>query len=110
MKKKFQKILESLGFVDKAKKNELTQEDWVKIAEAYKTAHGADFYEDMRTAETDAKTAKENAEKAASHDAALALLNENEVRVKQSKKRSKPSSTKTKNSKPKRNPMNRKTK
>ena len=40
MKKKFQKTLESLGFIDKAKKNELTQEDWVKIAEAYKTAHG----------------------------------------------------------------------
>ena len=50
MKKKFQKTLESLGFIDKAKKNELTQEDWVKIAEAYKTAHGTDFYEDMRTA------------------------------------------------------------
>jgi hypothetical protein len=80
MKKKLQKILESLGFIDKAKKNELTQEDWVKIAEAYKTAHGTDFYEDMRTAENDAKTAKENAEKAASHDAALALLNDAEVK------------------------------
>jgi hypothetical protein len=80
MKKKLQKILESLGFIDKAKKNELTQEDWVKIAEAYKTAHGTDFYEDMRTAENDVKTAKENAEKVASHDAALALLNENEIK------------------------------
>jgi hypothetical protein len=82
MKEKIKKIFESLGFIDKAKKDELTNEDWVKIAEAYKTAHGADFYEDMRTAETDAKTAKENAEKAASHDAALALLNENEVKGK----------------------------
>ncbi|MDR1629935.1 MAG: hypothetical protein LBS36_06955 [Oscillospiraceae bacterium] len=82
MKEKIKKILESLGFIDKAKKNELTNEDWVKIAEAYKKAHGKDFYEDMRAAENDAKTAKENEEKATSHDAALALLNENEVQGK----------------------------
>ncbi|MDR1198348.1 MAG: hypothetical protein LBK94_04960 [Prevotellaceae bacterium] len=76
MKKKLQKILASLGFIDKAKNRELTQEDWDKIAESYKKEFGADFYEDMRTAETDAKTAEENAQKAQSHDAALNLLND----------------------------------
>jgi hypothetical protein len=76
MKKKLQKILNSLGFVDKAKNKELTQEDWVKIAESYKTEFGADFYEDMRTAENDVKTAEENAEKARHHDMALDLLND----------------------------------
>jgi hypothetical protein len=80
MKKKLQKILGSLGFIDKAKNKELTSEDWGKIAESYKAEHGTDFYEDMRVAEEDAETAAENQQKANAHDAALALLAENKVK------------------------------
>lgn len=39
-KKMFMQILQSLGFVDKAKKNELTEDDWVKIDAAFKEKHG----------------------------------------------------------------------
>ena len=76
MKKKLEKILTSLGLIDKAKTKQLTQEDWTKIVESYKTEFGTDFYEDMKAAETAAVEAEDNKQKAAKHDAALAMLNE----------------------------------
>ena len=78
MKKKILDILKNLDWTDKAKKNELTKEEWDKIAEAYKTAHGTDFYDDMKKTEADAKTVEEDKKKAASHDAVLALLGDAE--------------------------------
>ena len=66
-KEKFQAILEALGFVDKAKKSELTNEDWDKIVASYNETHKSDFYADM-TADAD------KAKKAAQHDAALQLI------------------------------------
>lgn len=66
-KEKFQAILVALGFVDKAKKSELSNEDWEKIVASYKETHQTDFYADM-TADA------EQVKKAAQHDAALLLL------------------------------------
>lgn len=66
-KEKFQAILVALGFVDKAKKSELTDEDWVQIEASYNETHKSDFYADM-TANA------EQVKKAAQHDAALLLL------------------------------------
>lgn len=67
MKQKFQKVLEILGLVDKAKNQELSAEDWKKIAESYQKQFNSDFYADM--AKTD-----ETIRKAAAHDRALELL------------------------------------
>lgn len=68
-KKRFSKVLETLGLTAKAKAGELTKEEWDKIAASYKESHKVDFYVDMAA---DAQ----NAEKAKAHDAALALLAE----------------------------------
>lgn len=68
-KEKFQAILAALGFVDKAKTSELTNDDWAKIVASYNETHKSDFYADMN-AEAD------QAKKAAAHDAALLLLAE----------------------------------
>jgi len=66
-KEKFNTILQELKLADKAKKRELTQEDWEKIAEAYQKKYGSDFYDDQETEET--------AERRGSiHRAALNLL------------------------------------
>ena len=65
----------ALGFIDKAKSGELTQEDWNKISKNYQETHGSDFYEDMNAEKANAEKAAQDAEKAAQHDAALALLN-----------------------------------
>lgn len=67
-KERLQKVLQALGFGDKAKNNELSAEDWKKIEASYKETHGSDLYADM-------KENKEQAEKANAHDEALKLLN-----------------------------------
>lgn len=65
--KKFQAILEKLGFVDKAKNKELSKEDWKQIEESFKETYSQDFYEAMNED-------KEQAKKAKQYDAALAML------------------------------------
>lgn len=67
-KKKFMQILQSLGFVEKAKKSELTDEDWGKIDAAFKEQYGVTISDAM--AEND--TAASNK---ADRDAALAIIN-----------------------------------
>lgn len=75
-KEKFHAVLVALGWIDKAKNNQLTQDDWNKIAASYKETHGTDFYADMSADQKATDDEKANAEKAAAHDAALALLNQ----------------------------------
>ena len=67
-KKKFMQILQSLGFVEKAKKNELTDEDWGKIDAAFKEKFGVTVSDAM--AENDAAASNK-----ADRDAALAIIN-----------------------------------
>ncbi len=66
-KQMFQAVLMSLGFVEKAKNNELTKEEWKQIENSFKETHGVDFFEAMNNE-------GENAEKAAKYDAALKAL------------------------------------
>ncbi|MFH0757342.1 MAG: hypothetical protein V2B15_08655 [Bacteroidota bacterium] len=66
-KGKFKAILQELKLAEKAAKNALTQEDWTRIAEAYKAKYNSDFYEDQQKAETERR--------GSIHGAALALLN-----------------------------------
>jgi hypothetical protein len=75
-KEKFQALLQTLGFIDIAKEGKLTQENWNKIAESWKATHGTDFYADMTAEQKKSEEDEQNAEKAAQHDAALALLNQ----------------------------------
>lgn len=67
-KKKFMQILQSLGFVEKAKKNELTDEDWEKIDAAFKEKFGVTVSDAM--AENNAAASNK-----ADRDAALAIIN-----------------------------------
>ena len=69
-KERLQKVLQTLGLIDKAKKNELNFDDWKKIEASYKETHGSDLYDDM-------KDDKEQAEKAKAHDEAVKLFAEN---------------------------------
>lgn len=57
-KQRFQAVLKSLGLVDKAKSEELTQDDWAKIASSYKETHGSTMEEDMEADEEQAKNAE----------------------------------------------------
>lgn len=70
-KERLQKVLQALGLIDKAKKNELTADDWKNIEASYKKEHGSDLYDDM-------KESKEQAEKAKAHDEALQLIAEDQ--------------------------------
>lgn len=68
-KKKFMQILQALGFVDKAKKNELTEDDWKKIDSAFKEKFG--------TTVSDAMSESAQAEELRQErEAALSIINE----------------------------------
>lgn len=67
-KKKFMQILQSLGFVEKAKKSELTEEDWGKIDAAFKEQFGVTISDAL------ADTAV-SASNQADREAALAIIN-----------------------------------
>ncbi|MCK5134864.1 MAG: hypothetical protein KAR19_03690 [Bacteroidales bacterium] len=66
-KVQFNAILKELKLADKAKNNELTPEDWDKIAEAYQAKYNSDFYDDQEQAETEER-------RGSIHEAALNLL------------------------------------
>jgi hypothetical protein len=71
-KEKLQVILVALGFTDKAKDGTLSKEEMEKVVASYNETHKsekADFYADM-------KADLETVQKAAAHDAAIALLAE----------------------------------
>ena len=71
-KKIFQSILTELGLIDKAKAQNLSDEDWNRIAQSYKEKTGKDFY-------TDATMSEEDRLRIEAHDRALQLLdNEDE--------------------------------
>ncbi|HMM18672.1 MAG TPA: hypothetical protein PKC47_14295, partial [Petrimonas sp.] len=53
-KKKFMQILQSLGFVEKASKNELTEEEWGKIDAAFKEKFGVTISDAMAENDTSA--------------------------------------------------------
>lgn len=67
-KQRFQAVLQSLGLVDKAKSEDLTQADWDKIANSYKETHGTTMQEDM---EAD----KEQSQKAKTYNEILEMVN-----------------------------------
>ena len=67
MKEKFQKVLEMLGLVDKAKAQQLSDEEWKKIVDSYKKQFNSDFYADMAKSD-------DTIRKAAAHDRALELI------------------------------------
>ena len=67
-KKKFLQILQSLGFVDKAKQNSLTDEDWKQIDAAFEKQHGKPMAELMAENSNNEALAQER-------EAALSLLN-----------------------------------
>lgn len=70
-RKKFMQILQSLVLFDKAKKNQLTEEEWQKIEAAFKEQYGksmAELQEESIQAE----------ELRADREAALAIINETE--------------------------------
>ncbi len=67
-KQMFQAVITALGFVDKAKNNSLSKEDWKQIEDSFKETHGVDLFEAMNSE-------RENAQKAAQYDAALQMLN-----------------------------------
>lgn len=67
-KKKFMQILQSLGFVEKASKNELTEEEWGKIDAAFKEKFGVTISDAMAENDTSASNK-------ADRDAALAIIN-----------------------------------
>jgi len=66
-KKNFEKILATLGLLEKAKSKSLTKEDWTKIASSYKETTGHDFY-------ADANADSEDAGKVKAYDHALEIL------------------------------------
>lgn len=74
-KEKFMAALKKNKAIDPDKSSEWTQETWDQITASYKEIHGTDFYADQEAEGDAAKKAGENAKKATSHDAALALLN-----------------------------------
>ncbi len=67
-KKKFMQVLQSLGFVEKASKNELTEEEWGKIDAAFKEKFGVTISDAMAENDTSASNK-------ADRDAALAIIN-----------------------------------
>ncbi len=68
----FQSILNELGLIDKAKAQNLSDEDWNRIAQSYKKKTGNDFY-------SDATMSEEDRQRIEAHDRALQLLdNEDE--------------------------------
>lgn len=71
--KKFKKILQTvlaeLGLIDKAKAQNLSDEDWNNIAQSYKDKTGNDFY-------ADATMSEEDRQRIEAHDRALQILNE----------------------------------
>lgn len=66
-KERFNAILKELKLRDKAKKGELTQDDWDKIAVAYNKKYDSDFYDDQEAEE-------ESERRGSIHQAALNLL------------------------------------
>lgn len=71
-KKIFQSVLTELGLIDKAKAQNLSDEDWDRIAQSYKEKTGNDFY-------NDATMSEEDRQRIEAHDRALQLLdNEDE--------------------------------
>lgn len=68
-KKIFQAILAELGLIDKAKAQNLSDEDWNNIAQSYKDKTGNDFY-------SDATMSEEDRQRIEAHDRALQLLND----------------------------------
>ena len=71
-KRQFQQILNSLGFMQKAKDQQLTKEDWEAISASYKETYGVDFYEDMQKAN---EKANEVDRLSKEHAQALEILN-----------------------------------
>lgn len=67
-KQKFTQILQALGFVDKAAKNELNDAEWTSIEAAFKEKYGATIAEAMADSERAATLETERA-------AALAIIN-----------------------------------
>lgn len=68
-KQKFMQILQALGFVDKAKKNELTEDDWNQIDASFKEKFGVTISDAMAES-TQAEELRQERE------AALAVINE----------------------------------
>ncbi len=69
LKKKLMEILQALGFVDKAKSNTLTDDDWKQIEASFKEKFGTTIAEEMAASERAAKLEQER-------KAALNLINE----------------------------------
>ena len=67
-KKKFLSILQALGFVEKAKANELTGEDWIKIDAAFKEKFGVTVSDAMAESQAAASNKKDR-------EAALQIIN-----------------------------------
>jgi hypothetical protein len=67
-KKKFMQILQALNFVDKAKKNELTDEEWLQIEAEFKKKYG----KSMSELQAESNQAEELRHE---RDAALAVIN-----------------------------------
>lgn len=68
-KQKFAQILQSLGFIEKAKQNELSAEEWTSIEAAFKEKYGSTIAEAM--AESERATTLET-----ERNAALKIINE----------------------------------
>lgn len=68
-RKKFLQILQALGFVDKAKQNQLTDDDWKQIDAAFTEQHGMSMAELMDQNSNNEALAQER-------EAAIALLTE----------------------------------
>lgn len=68
-REKLMAVLVALGFVEKQKANKLTKEDMDQVVAKYNETHSADFYADL-------KADQEQAQKAAAHDAAMAIIAE----------------------------------
>lgn len=61
MKKKLIEILQTLGLMSKVQKDgKLSQEEWDKVAEAYKEKFGVDLSEDVTNSKNEPKLAKEH--------------------------------------------------
>ncbi len=70
-KKKFMEILQKLGFMDKAKQNSLTEDEWAQIDAAFKKEFGKSMSELMNESSTNKELEKERS-------IALQLINETE--------------------------------
>jgi len=68
-KKQFSQILLALGFTEKAKKKELTQQDWEKIAQNWKETFNTDFYQELNSGQQ-----QEQTRIAADHQRALEII------------------------------------